>query len=147
MSNEATPQGIPVSKEFAAQLQRLAVKFQLFDLTYVELKEQVENVTKALLVRINASETEKAELRKKLIGEAEQEAKDHAEPATLALLCEAYALDLEARGKSPDSITRFDRELRHVFKNAAVERMVPGPVRPIWCAHWTGVMPWRRTIS
>jgi hypothetical protein len=31
--------------------------------------------------------------------------------------------------------------------NIAWPRMVPGPESPIWCAHWMGVMPWRRTIS
>jgi predicted outer membrane protein len=66
MTNEPAPQGIPVSKELAAQIQRLAVKFQSFDLTYIELKEQIDSVTKALLVKINASENEKAELQKKL---------------------------------------------------------------------------------
>ena len=60
MTNEKNPQGIPVSKELATQLQRLAVKFQSFDLMYVELKEQVENVTKALLMKINTLEAEKA---------------------------------------------------------------------------------------
>jgi len=59
-----TPQGIQVSKELASQLQRLAVKFQSFDLTYVELREQVENVTKTLLAKISALEAEKAELQK-----------------------------------------------------------------------------------
>jgi integrase len=33
-------------------------------------------------------------------------ARDGAQPATLALLCDGYVLDLEARGKSPDSIRR-----------------------------------------
>ncbi|MCW4046744.1 MAG: hypothetical protein NWE99_04170 [Candidatus Bathyarchaeota archaeon] len=42
------------------------MKFQSFDLTYIELKEQIDSVTKALLVKINTSETEKAELQKKL---------------------------------------------------------------------------------
>ena len=31
--------------------------------------------------------------------------------------------------------------------NMAWPRRVPGPDRPIWCAHWMGVMPCRRTIS
>ena len=66
MSNEASPQGIQVSKELAGQLQRLALKFQSFDLTYVELKELVENVTKTLLAKISALEAEKAELQAKL---------------------------------------------------------------------------------
>ena len=66
MSNEATQQGIPVSKELAAQLQRLSVKFQSFDLTYVELKEQVENVAKTLLAKVSALEAEKADLQAKL---------------------------------------------------------------------------------
>ncbi len=66
--NEAS-QGIQVSKEFAVQLQRLSAKFQSFDLTYIELKEQVDSMTKALLVKINALETEKAELQKKLVDE------------------------------------------------------------------------------
>jgi hypothetical protein len=66
MNTEATPQGIPVSKELAAQLQRLAVKFQSFDLTYIELKEQVDSAARALITKINTSETEKAELQKKL---------------------------------------------------------------------------------
>jgi hypothetical protein len=66
MTNEPAQHGIPVSKELAAQIQRLAVKFQSFDLTYIELKEQIDSVTKALLVKINASETEKTELQKKL---------------------------------------------------------------------------------
>ncbi len=65
MSNEVQQQDIPVSKELAAQLQRLGVKFQSFDLMYVELKEQVENVAKTLLAKIGALEAEKAELQAK----------------------------------------------------------------------------------
>ena len=66
MTNETNPQGIPLSKEFMGQLQRLAMKFQSFDLTYVELKEQVENVAKTLLVKVSALEAEKAEMQAKL---------------------------------------------------------------------------------
>jgi len=67
MSNKQneTSQGIQVSREFAAQLQRLAMKFQSFDLTYIELKEQVESITKTLLSKMSTLETEKAELQKK----------------------------------------------------------------------------------
>ena len=64
MTNETAQQGIPVSQGISVQLQRLAVKFQSFDLTYIELKEQMENVTKTLLVKVSALETEKAELQK-----------------------------------------------------------------------------------
>lgn len=60
------PQGILVNKELATQLQRLGAKFQSFDLTYVELKEQVENVAKTLIARVKALEAEKAELQAKL---------------------------------------------------------------------------------
>ena len=67
MNNEtSSQQGVQVSKELAAQLQRLAMKFQSFDLTYVELKEQVENVAKTLLVKVSALEAEKAEMQAKL---------------------------------------------------------------------------------
>jgi hypothetical protein len=61
-----TSQGIQVSKEFGVQIQRLAMKFQSFDLTYVELKEQVENLTKTLLAKMSTLETEKIELQRKL---------------------------------------------------------------------------------
>jgi hypothetical protein len=66
MSNKQSEnsQGIPVNREFVAQLQRLSMKFQSFDLTYIELKEQVENVTKALFAKISTLEAEKAELQK-----------------------------------------------------------------------------------
>jgi len=47
----------------------------------------------------------KAELRLQLTQEAEQEATDRAAPATLALLCDAYLLDLEARGKGTDTLS------------------------------------------
>jgi hypothetical protein len=44
-----------------------------------------------------------AELLQELTQEAEQEIQENAAPAALALLCEAYALDLEAWGKAPDT--------------------------------------------
>lgn len=59
-----------------------------------------------------------AELLQSLIKAAEQEAQENAAPATLELLCEAYVLDLEARGKSPDSITRAkdtEKRLKEFF--------------------------------
>ncbi len=46
----------------------------------------------------------KAELRLQLNQEAEHETEESAAPATLALLCDAYLLDLEARGKPEDTI-------------------------------------------
>ncbi len=48
----------------------------------------------------------RAELITQLKNRVTQEQQAEAAPATLATLCTAYALDLEARGKSPDSITR-----------------------------------------
>ncbi len=47
-----------------------------------------------------------ADLLKELEAAAEQDAKEGAAPATVTQLCDAYILDLEARGKSPDSIIR-----------------------------------------
>ena len=47
-----------------------------------------------------------ADLLQTLVKAADQEGKENAAPATLQLLCDAYVLDLEARGKAPDSITR-----------------------------------------
>lgn len=61
----------------------------------------------------------KAELLTKLKTDAEQEAKNQAAPATLAVLCDAYALDLEARGKSTDSVVRAKdtkKRLEECFK-------------------------------
>jgi len=46
------------------------------------------------------------ELLQELTQEADQEKEEAALPVTLALLCDAYVLDLEARGKAPDSIVR-----------------------------------------
>jgi len=66
MKNDAQPQGIPLSKEQTSQLQRLSVKFQSLDLTYLELKEQVENLIKTLLAKISTLETEKTELQAEL---------------------------------------------------------------------------------
>jgi integrase len=54
----------------------------------------------------DAAKIAEAELLQELRATSEREAQEGAAPATLALLCEAYVLDLEARGKSPDSITR-----------------------------------------
>ncbi len=53
-----------------------------------------------------AAKAAEAELLQELRATAEQQAQDEGAPATLALLCEAYPLDLEARGKAPDSIMR-----------------------------------------
>ena len=53
----------------------------------------------------DAAKLAKAALRKRLADEAEQEAKDTAAPATLMLLCDAYLLDLEARGKGDDTLS------------------------------------------
>jgi integrase len=47
-----------------------------------------------------------AELLQQLVGQADEDAQAEAAPVTLALLCEAYLLDLAARGKAPDSIIR-----------------------------------------
>jgi integrase len=47
-----------------------------------------------------------AELLQELTQETEQEAQVNAAPATLQMLCDAYALNLEARGKAPESVTR-----------------------------------------
>ncbi len=47
-----------------------------------------------------------ADLLKDLKGEVDKERAEDQAPATLRLLCDSYALDLERRGKSPDSITR-----------------------------------------
>ncbi len=46
----------------------------------------------------------KAELRMQLMEKARQEARADENPATLELLCDAYVLDLQARGKGYDSI-------------------------------------------
>ncbi len=54
----------------------------------------------------DAAKAAEAELLQELRAASEQEAQEGAAPATLALLCEAYVLDLEARGKAPDSIIR-----------------------------------------
>lgn len=54
----------------------------------------------------DAAKQAEADLLKELAAAAEQETQENAAPATLELLCEAYELDLEARGKAPDSITR-----------------------------------------
>ncbi len=54
----------------------------------------------------DAAKAAEAELLQGLRAAAEQTAQDEAAPATLALLCETYVLDLEARGKAPDSIDR-----------------------------------------
>lgn len=79
MSNGAQKQGINVDRELASQLQRLAVKFQSFDPIYIELKEQVDSITKALLVKVNALEAEKVELQKE---NAELKAKPKETPKT-----------------------------------------------------------------
>jgi len=47
----------------------------------------------------------KADLLQKLVKATEQEAQANAAPATLALVCDAYLLDLEARGKNADSLS------------------------------------------
>ena len=47
----------------------------------------------------------KAQLRMELADEVEQEQKETAAPATLELVCEAYLLDLEGRGKGDDTIS------------------------------------------
>ncbi len=54
----------------------------------------------------DAAKAAEAELLQTLRAASEQEAREGAAPATLELLCDAYTLDLEARGKSPDSIRR-----------------------------------------
>ena len=64
------------------------------------------NVSRASASPKEAAKTAEAELRQILCASAEQEAREEATPGTLELLCEACALDLEARGKSPDSIGR-----------------------------------------
>lgn len=60
--------------------------------------------------RICATEAEaklaKGELLQQLHVEAEATARDGTQPATLALLCDAYVLDLEARGKGADTIAQ-----------------------------------------
>lgn len=52
-----------------------------------------------------AAKTAEGDLLRELKAEAEQEAQEAARPATLALVCDAYLLDLEARGKGKDSLT------------------------------------------
>jgi integrase len=44
-------------------------------------------------------------LRQELKREAEQEQTEAEQPVTLALVCEAYLLDLETRGKGPDTLS------------------------------------------
>lgn len=56
----------------------------------------------------------KAEMRLQLLAEAEQEQKANATSTTLALLCDAYVLDLEARGKAADSIIRAKDTQKHL---------------------------------
>ncbi len=53
----------------------------------------------------DAAKAAEAELLQELRATAEQEAQDNTAPATLALLCEAYILDLETRGKSEETIS------------------------------------------
>jgi integrase len=55
-----------------------------------------------------------ADLLRTLVKDAEEAAKSDAAPATLATLCEAYVLDLEARGKAEDSITRAKDTVRRL---------------------------------
>ncbi len=52
----------------------------------------------------DAAKAAEAELLQELRAAAERQAQDEAAPATLELLCEAYVLDLEARGKSEDTV-------------------------------------------
>ncbi len=54
----------------------------------------------------DAAKAAEADLLQTLRAASEKEAREGATPATLELLCDAYALDLEARAKSPDSIRR-----------------------------------------
>jgi integrase len=56
----------------------------------------------------------KGELLQQLHAEAEATARDGAQPATLALLCDAYVLDLEARGKGTDTIKRVRESQRRL---------------------------------
>lgn len=61
--------------------------------------------SKACPTKAEAKDAEADILRNlKVRAEAEQEAEK--QPATLKLLCDAYVLDLEQRGKAPDSISR-----------------------------------------
>ena len=53
-----------------------------------------------------AAKTAEAELLRELTQEVDQEAQDGSAPATLALLCDAYLLDLEARGKPRETRIR-----------------------------------------
>ncbi len=53
----------------------------------------------------DAAKAAEAELLQTLRADSEQEAQEGAAPATLGLLCEAYLLDLETRGKSEDTIS------------------------------------------
>jgi len=50
--------------------------------------------------------TAAADILKALQKQAKADAEAADRPVNLRLICEAYALDLEARGKSPDSIAR-----------------------------------------
>jgi integrase len=52
-----------------------------------------------------AAEQAAAELRQELKREAEQEQREPEQPVTLTLVAEAYLLDLEARGKSRDTLS------------------------------------------
>ncbi len=56
----------------------------------------------------DAAKQAEAELLQTLVKATEQETQAESAPATLALLCEAYVLDLEARGKSPESVARAE---------------------------------------
>ena len=64
----------------------------------------------------------KGELRRELMGEAAEQAAAGEAPATLALLCDAYILDLEARGKAADSIIRA-RDTRNRLEEFFGKRM------------------------
>lgn len=52
-----------------------------------------------------AAEDAVPELRQDVKLEVDQEQQEAAQPVTLALICEAYLLDLEARGKSKDTLS------------------------------------------
>jgi hypothetical protein len=55
-----------------------------------------------------AGTTAEADLLREFRAKASEAEQADAAPATLELLCDAYILDLEARGKAPDSIISPD---------------------------------------
>ncbi len=69
-----------------------------------------------------AAKQAEAELLRSLVKATEEDTQAEAAPATLALLCDAYTLDLEARGKSAESIDRV-RETKAALSAFFGQRM------------------------